>query len=139
MTGDGGLDDYRKDEAAATRMFDEVLGPFYTAEDTREYVGFSAAEFEMRASRGDVLVLVTTDRFELCPAFQFGDARTLLSGLGAGLTELVPQLGVMWLAALWLIARTDHFGGHTAVELLRTGDVESVITAARRDAARWSE
>ena len=117
---------------------ERAIGPCYTLQAASELAGLTLREFRRRTNDGDVLVLVR-GKDRVCPAFQFGDGGALLPGLRKVLAALQVEPFTPYACALWLVARGGMFGKRNAVELLRAGDLEPVLAAARLNAAWRAE
>ncbi|QNE48660.1 hypothetical protein F1C58_16515 (plasmid) [Glaciihabitans sp. INWT7] len=113
------------------------LGPFYTTaslnkwlEVTRQYV------YELSRQRR-ILVLETSDRVKVYPAFQFGLRGALLPHLPAVLKILDEQLEPTT-QAMWLITPQTDLDGLTPARWLRAGrDGKAVLASARRYMAKF--
>ena len=134
IEGFGDMDMLRESLAAGER----AIGPCYTVQSASEVAGLTLNNFRRHINDGDVLVLVRgQDR--VCPAFQFDDGGALLPGLREVLAALQVEPFTPYGCALWLVARGGILGERSAVELLRAGDLQPVLAAARLNAAWRAE
>ena len=114
------------------------MGPFYDAAGVRALTRLTPTELARCVAAGDVLELITSDGTPVYPTFQFGPRGELLSALRIVVHTLLPISDDSWDVALWLVTPSAAFDGKTAVELLKAGKDEYVISAARRDQERLS-
>jgi len=118
----------------------EVVGPCYTRASLACALGWTEAEVTTEAASLTVLELLTEDGVVLYPACQVWDGR-VVPGLAEALAVLQTGTTSRWTWAQWLNTRPDDgHGGEepSAIERLRTGDVEGVLLEARHDAWVWS-
>ena len=116
-----------------------AVGPLVTVDAAREMTGLGVDEFASRVANGDVLVLTSGDDGRVFPTFQLGPDGSLLPGLRKVLRALQVETLGPWLAARWLTARPGVFGDRSAADVMRAGDVKSVLTVAKQAAAARSE
>lgn len=112
--------------------WDATVGPFLDERGARLLTGLSAVELASHIASSDILVVVTSDGIPLLPAFQFGPHGELLPGMSSVISLLLPISDDNWDVALWLCTSGD-FDGPSAAELLRMGEIEGVLTIAKRD------
>ncbi|HEU0257020.1 MAG TPA: hypothetical protein VFQ96_04190 [Microbacteriaceae bacterium] len=153
--GDYALDDYlaiedtqERDRAIAgtvERMlaslpqesrYNQLIGPFYDTPGLERWSGKTRQAIEKWRRARKVLSITTSTGRILYPSFQFGPKAELLPGLPGVIQTLTEQAPNPLTQARWLNTPTTRFNGHTAAELLRDGHIESVLAAARADAAR---
>jgi hypothetical protein len=118
------------------QRWQELIGPFYSANDIAAWRGVSRQNIHKLRSAGKLLAArPSNEKTLLFPAWQFGPEGQELPHL----RDVVEQLGEAapdeWAQALWLIQKTDRFGGRSAADLLKAGEIEHVLAAARSDAA----
>jgi hypothetical protein len=118
---------------------DAKLGPFYDGPGLAARLRVSIDELAHLSNAREILCTPSADGADLYPSFQFGPAGEPLPELGQVLDALDPQRRDPWGAALWLRTGATRFEGLAAADLLRKGDVERVVAAAKRDHANWTQ
>lgn len=114
------------------------LGPFLDGDGVLNLAALSVDELLICEEFGDVLVLATGIE-KVYPSFQFGSSGERLPGLREVIATLKPDTQDAWDIALWLTTVSRRFDGRSAVDLMREGRCDVVISAAKRDAAGWRE
>lgn len=122
-----------------TSPLDQKIGPFYDTAGLAAWLGMSRQLIHSQMKTGKILGLKTTEGELVYPAFQFGPAGERLPRLPEVLKILASQLDDPWGNAIWLNTPVKKFDNHSAAELLRGGQAEQVLTAARRDVDRWAQ
>ena len=117
-------------------FWDSRVGPFYDAAGVRALTQLTPTELASRVAAGDVLEVITSDGVPLYPVFQFGPRGEFLPALRILTQILLPTSDDLWDVALWLTTHSDAFNGKNATELLKAGEDEPVLSAARRDIER---
>lgn len=112
--------------------WDARVGPFYDERGVRILTGLSAVELASHIASSDILAVVTSDGISLFPDFQFGPHGELLPGMRSVVPLLLPISDDNWDVALWLCA-SGEFDKPSAAELLRMGEIDRVLTIAKRD------
>lgn len=123
------LDVLRTD--AADRAWARQAGPVLSQADAGRLLGKS--EQAVSKDRGLLRVKLRSGRVAY-PVVQFA-GRSVLQGIAEVVDTLrgvVQELTVL----SWLTAANGHLDGRRPVDVLRAGDVESVVTVARRLADR---
>jgi hypothetical protein len=119
-------------------FWNKRVGPFYERSGALATTELPATAFEGRVDAGEILEVMTSDGAQLYPSFQFGPHGELLPGLRDLIGILLPFSDDLWDVAAWLATPTDRFGGRSAAEALRVGEIDSVLKFARRDIGMWS-
>lgn len=118
-----------------------AIGGCYTSLDTSRWLNISEDQLETLRKERKYLAIQGLDREWSYPAWQFlsGSTQTI-PGLTGILKMLSKGTDDEWTHALWLVGRMeDELDGKPAHEWLAGGgDIEQVLTLARRDAASWS-
>lgn len=110
----------------------EHLGGFYDAAAVGRVLARGGRPLSRQAvhKRRGLLALTTGSGRVVYPVFQFAGPSPL-PGLDA-LQQIVPEaLASRWTLASWLVSPRQAWGGQSPVQLLREGDVERVLAAAR--------
>lgn len=115
------------------------LGPCYTEETMRERLGVEPAALEAMVADLQVLRVTTADGREVYPAFQVTDDGALLPGLAAVLSQLGDGTDDAWTHWLFLMGRPEYACGRQVWELLRDGDIATVVRAASRASWAWRQ
>lgn len=111
----------------------EQLGPVYRQADVARLLGRSK---QAVAQNPRLLRLEMRSGRIGYPVFQF-DGRAVLDGIGDVVEILTAAATDPWTIASWLRSPKSAFDGREPIELLRDGDVEPVVDAARSFAASW--
>lgn len=119
------------------RLDRDALGRAYTAETMWELLGVGSRALRSMAADVEVLEATGTKGENRYPAFQVGADGRLLPGLGDVLCELAGGVEDPWTWWIWFTSRPAWAGGRTPWELLRNGDIDSVVQAAGRSAWAW--
>ena len=114
------------------------MGPFYDSASAAALAQKTPPELALCVAAGDVLEVITSDGVPLYPSFQFGPRGELPPALRIFSHTLLPISDDMWDVALWLVTPSAAFDGKNAIELLKAGEEEHVISVARRDKERLS-
>ena len=114
-------------------LWDEHVGPFYTAEHVRTLLatGDRPVSRQAVAQRTNLLALTTGSGRVVYPAFQFRTS-SIPEGLGTVLEILDEELVSRWTVASWLITPNADLEDDTPLELLEAGSAQAVTDAARR-------
>lgn len=114
-------------------MWDEHIGPFYTAEHVRTLlaVGDRPISRQAVAQRTNLLALTTGSGRVVYPAFQFRTS-SIPDGFGTVLEILDEELVSRWTVASWLVTPNMELEHDTPLELLEAGSVQPVVDAARQ-------
>lgn len=112
-----------------------AVGPVYTTDTLRHWLGVTRQAVAARAERGTILRLTTDEGDMVYPAFQFDPAKRPLPGLSQVLKVLGGGVADPWTWAAWL--NTPDETGTTNAQRLRAGDLATVLAAAARDARAW--
>ena len=118
----------------ATRALDAAVGPFYDSAGLQVWLEFTADAVLDLVREGRLLAVSTGDGDLLFPTFQFGPDRAFLPRLDEVLKVMRDSDLDGWSIALWLVHH-DPQDCPSAVDLLRTGDADTVLL----EAARWVE
>ncbi|TFD14624.1 hypothetical protein E3T42_11465 [Cryobacterium sp. TMT4-10] len=113
------------------------MGPFYDGASLMRLLAISTEELDRASNAGEILRTRTADGTDLYPSFQLNASVERLAGLREVLTVLDPGLDDPWGDALWLTAVVRRFEGRSAAELMRNGELEPVLAAARQDRTTW--
>jgi hypothetical protein len=111
----------------AKRRLIEDNGGALTAEQVAESFGITRQAVEKRRRAGKLLALTTGRHGYRYPAWQFTDAGTI-PGLEGVLGALASQ--DEWTQTAFFVGHNPRLGNRTPVEVLKAGDLESVLTAA---------
>lgn len=122
------------EQQADDDAWNEQLGPAYTQGQVATLLDKSK---QAVSSDGTLLRLTMRSGRVGYPVFQF-DGDTPVSGIREVVEILTPAVATPWTIASWLTSRQPDTG-HTAMELLRAGHVDEVVTAARRSANQMSQ
>lgn len=129
-----------KTETAGAAAGLSSLGPAYTAETMRWRLSVEEAVLDAWVADRRVLQVVPAPGRRVFPEFQLADDGTTLPGLDTVLGELADGIDDDgWTAWLWLTGRPAYAGGCAIWELLRDGDVDTVVRAAARAAWVWRQ
>jgi len=124
---------------ADANFWDSRVGPFYDAAGAAALTQKTPSDLALCVAAGDVVEVITSDGVPLYPSFQFGPRGELLPALRITAQTLLPISDDSWDVALWLVTPSAAFDGKNATELLKAGEFEHVISAARRDKERLSQ
>lgn len=109
------------------------IGPFYDGAGVGALLAHEGSSRSQPAvsERRDLLALRTGSGRLVYPAFQF-DGRRPLDGLAEvlGIFEQVPVS--RWTLASWLCTRSRELDDRSPIDVLRSGDVGSVLASSRR-------
>lgn len=110
----------------------EVLGQeggALTASQVGEVLGISRQAVDKRRKGGQLLALSLPRRGLLYPAWQFRETGAPLGGFVEVLDALSDH--DPWAQARFFLDGTDRLGGKRPLDVLRDGDLEAVLDAAR--------
>lgn len=122
-------DKHAEDDAAWAAQ----LGPVYSTSDTARLLETSTESVEQDSR---LLRLEMRSGRIGYPVFQF-DGRTQIDGVGDVVEILTTAATSPWTIASFLRSPQPAFDGREPIELLREGNVEAVVDAARNFAASW--
>lgn len=114
-------------------------GPFYQTSTVVEWLGVTRQALSKRAAKRELLAVQDEEGRIYYPDRQFMSDGTVVPGLRQVLDTLATGTPVKWTWALWLAGTSRALNGQTPWAALHNGEVEEVLTAAARDAARWAE
>ena len=121
--------------AVAGTVWTDEVGPFYDTDGVMHLLGgVSKQAVHDRVRRHRLLALRTGSGRLVYPAAQF-DQHGVVPGLGRVLDVLVPDDVEAWMVASWLTTRDPALDARTPLDVLRRGDVDEVVAAARQIAA----
>jgi len=114
-------------------LWDEHIGPFYTAEHVRTLLatGDRPVSRQAVAQRANLLALTTGSGRVVYPAFQFRTS-SIPEGFSTILKILNEELVSRWTVASWLVTPNAELESDSPLELLEAGSVQSVVDAARQ-------
>ncbi|MEC5151385.1 hypothetical protein RCH22_003026 [Cryobacterium psychrotolerans] len=120
------------DGEEATRLLVDAVGPFYDCAGLQEWLDLTEDSVLGLARDGKLLTVRTLEGDLLVPSFQFGPDGEFLPCLDRVLKALGGTLDE-WNIALWIVNR-DPRDGISNFERLRSGDAETVVQRATRQA-----
>ncbi|MEB0288276.1 hypothetical protein QN355_17175 [Cryobacterium sp. 10S3] len=119
-------------EEEATRVLVEAVGPFYDCAGLQEWLDLTEDSILGLARDGKLLTVSTLEGDLLFPSFQFGPDGEFLPCLDRVLKALGGTLSE-WSIAQWIVNR-DPYDGISNIERLRSGDTETAVQRATRQA-----
>jgi hypothetical protein len=123
------------------REINERIGPLYTLDRTRRYLGVGSRQaVDGRVKRRTLLRVVSADGVSLFPALQFAHG-TVKPALPPFLDVLLGSGADPWTALYWLTAPARGQDGPSVMEVIDSGDQDAIadlLDQAARDAAGWS-
>lgn len=123
---------------------DELAGPFHDTAGTRSVLGgISRQAVGQRISQGTILRVVTSDRRNLFPTFQFasGAVRPEVTQVLRTLRSVDDADG--WIRAVWFATPSGSLNGMTPREIVTdanawAGYANALVDLAREAGERWS-
>ncbi|MFS0884991.1 hypothetical protein [Aeromicrobium sp. 179-A 4D2 NHS] len=117
----------------------EDTGPFYDTPSLKKWLDVSRQRLDNRVKEGTLLMCLTSDGKRVYPAWQFNHKGVVIPGI-AEVIKTFRDVGLEpgWAVAKWLNVPNPDLGDEKASSLLAEGNVDAVLTAARRDAERMS-
>lgn len=114
----------------------DYVGPFASTQDVREYLHIDQIELDRRLANHELFGLTFSDGSTYLPTRQFQHGR-VVEGLRDVLEILAtgPFDATTW--ATWMAGNPGD--GITHWERLRAGELNLVLTEARRDVGRWNQ
>jgi hypothetical protein len=131
--GDAGGEHGRRGD----KLWDELVGPFYDITSICRSLDVSPDIVRRMVERGELLGLPLEGGEIIFPSRQFGERVELLPGLPEALAAMRARLDP-WGSALWLLQPSPiEFHELTAVEMMRAGKLEPVLTIAQELGKFW--
>jgi hypothetical protein len=115
-----------------------AAGPFYTTPALARWLDVPPQTLDDRVRNRQLLGLPSREGPLFYPAAQFLKDRTTVPGLEKVLDTLAVGVNDPWAWSLWLAGSTQGEGGPTGWQLLRRGDADTGLAAARSTADSWS-
>lgn len=113
-----------------------AVGPVFSEHQVADWLELSSAELQSLVDEHRILAVTGLDETEPAyPIFQFAPDKSLLPRLPE-LYPILENIGGAWDIALWLNSPYSGYGRLSAVQMLRLGHDDLVISNAKRDAAR---
>ncbi|MDY7528125.1 MULTISPECIES: hypothetical protein [unclassified Cryobacterium] len=125
------------DEQEATKRLDAALGPFYDMDGLQAWLGLSEQAVLDLVVEGHILSVETMEGELLFPSKQFGQEGAFLPHLSLVLRIMRRSNLNDWSTALWLV-NDDPQRDTSAVELLRSGEVDTVLMEASNFVETWN-
>lgn len=113
-------------------ILDQKIGPFYDTAGLCAWKNVSRQAIHRQMSKRKILGLKTADNELIYPAWQFGTDGRPLPNLDVVLNSMDPNGVDLWGDALWLRTPAEQLGGLSPAELLRAGQLETVLAVAHR-------
>ena len=124
------------------REINERIGPLYTLDRTRRYLGVGSRQaVDGRVKRRTLLRVVSADDVSLFPALQFAHG-TVKPVLPPFFDALLGSGADPWTALYWLTAPVRDQDGPSVMDVIDSGDQDAIadlLDQAARDAAGWSD
>jgi excisionase family DNA binding protein len=121
--------------AAADRIWRQQLGELLTIDETARRLRCSLERVRELIASGRLLALPTAGTYAV-PGFQITDQGAPVEGIEKVIAILAPTVATPFTIASWLTGPQAELGEATpAVWLRASGDVEPVLTSARRQRA----
>jgi hypothetical protein len=113
----------------AKRRLIRENGGVYSTEQAAEFLGTTAQEINKRRTSRKLLGLVFRSKGYLYPVWQFDKDRGTLPGLEAVLLTLADH--DEWMQNIFFVSRNTRLNERRPLDLLRQGEIEPVIEAAK--------
>lgn len=116
----------------------DLIGPVYTSGGVQSVLGISRQQLADRRQRGTIIAARTSDGRWVHPIYQFDE-----SGIRADVREVLDVLRAEsapdpWTLALWFVTAREALGGVSALKLLDSGQLDTVLAHAAGTVARWA-